>query len=199
MAQFGSALALGARCRRFESCLPDSQISQPPTDISAAPKGTVFYCSGVGVRTRCEKPPRRVLPFARLWEQGVTQAKSFPAPKKFNSQSLKKVTAGDKSPKRHEKALASDATTLSWLCWLRPLHQNGLQGSFEDPSACRDIWDQISCDPLRFDRQGHHCFRIFFLFKKVVQAFDVGQQPLRWKKISAHAKTGCNSDSCIHP
>ena len=25
MAQFGSALALGARCRRFESCLPDSQ------------------------------------------------------------------------------------------------------------------------------------------------------------------------------
>ena len=24
MAQFGSALALGARCRRFKSCLPDS-------------------------------------------------------------------------------------------------------------------------------------------------------------------------------
>ena len=43
MAQFGSALALGARCRRFESCLPDSSISQPPTDISAAPQGAVFY------------------------------------------------------------------------------------------------------------------------------------------------------------
>ena len=26
VAQFGSALALGARCRRFKSCLPDPQI-----------------------------------------------------------------------------------------------------------------------------------------------------------------------------
>ena len=43
MAQFGSALALGARCRRFESCLPDSLISQTPTDITAAPQGAVFF------------------------------------------------------------------------------------------------------------------------------------------------------------
>ena len=37
VAQFGSALALGARCRRFESCLPDAAKtsrrleSEPPT------------------------------------------------------------------------------------------------------------------------------------------------------------------------
>ena len=68
MAQFGSALALGARCRRFESCLPDSQMSQFPTDISAAPQGAVFYCFCTGVRTRYEKPSRQQLPFARLAE-----------------------------------------------------------------------------------------------------------------------------------
>ena len=38
-----STIALGARCRRFETCLPDSQISQPPTDICTAPYGAVFY------------------------------------------------------------------------------------------------------------------------------------------------------------
>ena len=40
-------VALRARCRRFESCLPDSLISQPPTDICAAPLGAVFYCLGI--------------------------------------------------------------------------------------------------------------------------------------------------------
>jgi hypothetical protein len=30
VAQFGSALALGARCRRFESCLPDCHLSGSP-------------------------------------------------------------------------------------------------------------------------------------------------------------------------
>ena len=56
MAQFGSALALGARCRRFESCLPDATKSQSPADISTAPQGAVFYCYHSGVRKTCVKP-----------------------------------------------------------------------------------------------------------------------------------------------
>ena len=56
VAQFGSALALGARCRRFESCLPDSLMCESPTDISTAPQGAVFYCSVMGRRKMCIKP-----------------------------------------------------------------------------------------------------------------------------------------------
>ena len=56
MAQFGSALALGARCRRFESCLPDSLKSQSRTDIFAASPGRLFYCSQTLLRKRCVKP-----------------------------------------------------------------------------------------------------------------------------------------------
>ena len=37
---------MGARCRRFESCLPDAIKSQSPADISTVPQGAVFYCSG---------------------------------------------------------------------------------------------------------------------------------------------------------
>ena len=56
MAQFGSALALGARCRRFESCLPDSLKSQSRTDIFAASPGRLFYCSQTLLRKTCVKP-----------------------------------------------------------------------------------------------------------------------------------------------
>ena len=46
MAQFGSALALGARCRRFESCLPDCNLSESPTRLRqpGAERHRVFYC-----------------------------------------------------------------------------------------------------------------------------------------------------------
>ena len=45
VAQFGSALALGARCRRFESCLPDAIKNQSPAGVKTVPQGAVFYCS----------------------------------------------------------------------------------------------------------------------------------------------------------
>ena len=48
--------ALGARCRRFESCLPDASKSQSPADISTAPQGAVFYWFHSGVRKTCVKP-----------------------------------------------------------------------------------------------------------------------------------------------
>ena len=55
VAQFGSALALGARCRRFESCLPDAAKSQSPADVLTAPEGAVFYWFRAGVRKTCVK------------------------------------------------------------------------------------------------------------------------------------------------
>ena len=66
VAQFGSAPALGAGCRRFESCHPDCKTSQSSTDISAASPGRLFYCLARIVRKRCEKPSSQGLPFARL-------------------------------------------------------------------------------------------------------------------------------------
>ena len=44
MAQFGSALALGARCRRFKSCLPDSYKFQSETEFPAASPRR-FFCA----------------------------------------------------------------------------------------------------------------------------------------------------------
>ena len=38
-----SQAALGARCRRFESCLSDASKSQSPADILTASQGAVFY------------------------------------------------------------------------------------------------------------------------------------------------------------
>ena len=49
----GHLAALGARCRRFESCLPDAIKSQSPADISTAPQGAVFYCLNTRAWSRC--------------------------------------------------------------------------------------------------------------------------------------------------
>ena len=57
VAQFGSALALGARCRRFESCLPDASVTSPQLafdplnpDLATGHFG-VFWCFS-GLRAR---------------------------------------------------------------------------------------------------------------------------------------------------
>ena len=55
VAQFGSALALGARCRRFKSCLPDSLKSQSLTSFCTASPRRFFCALRQGGHKMCEK------------------------------------------------------------------------------------------------------------------------------------------------
>ena len=71
VAQFGSAPALGAGCRRFESCHPDCKTSQSSTDISAAFPGRLFYCLQSGVWSGCGQGTRKTQLTTQLSEHHV--------------------------------------------------------------------------------------------------------------------------------
>ena len=74
VAQFGSAPALGAGCRRFESCHPDCKTSQSSTDISAAFPGRLFYCLQGGVWSGCGQGTRKTQLTTQLSEHCLKPA-----------------------------------------------------------------------------------------------------------------------------
>ena len=54
VAQFGSAPALGAGCRRFESCHPDAQLASPQLDSSPLER-VAFLLLGEGCAQNVRK------------------------------------------------------------------------------------------------------------------------------------------------